>query len=234
METSNASSPTGRIVAGHLLDAGCVLARSDEPFRLPSGWASPVYMDCRRLIAFPAIRRELVALGIAALREQGALDGVTAIAGGESSGIALAAWIAEALDLPVAFVRKKLSGPSRIEGVIGAGDTVLLVDDMMAAGQSKARFCRTLRAAGARIANAFVVFDYGTFATLQRLAQTGLQVHALATWQDVLAVARERDSMTTAARKELQTFLADPAGWSQAHGGVIATPPVSDQVEEMD
>ena len=229
---TNADS-TGRRVAAHLLDAGCVQARTDEPFRLPSGWASPVYMDCRRLIAFPAIRRELVGLGVARLREAGALAGVTAIAGGESSGIALAAWIADALDLPLAFVRKKLSGPSRIEGVIGGADTVLLVDDMMAAGQSKARFCRTLRAAGARIAHAFVVFDYDTFSTSRALAPLGLQVHALATWRDVLAVANERGALAPAACKELQTFLADPAAWSLAHGGVGATPPVSDHVEEL-
>ena len=55
---------TGKTVARALLDAGCVTVRTDEPFRLPSGWASPVYMDCRRLISFAAIRREIVAHGI--------------------------------------------------------------------------------------------------------------------------------------------------------------------------
>ena len=41
-------------VARILFDTGCVQVRRDEPFRLPSGWASPIYMDCRKLISYPA------------------------------------------------------------------------------------------------------------------------------------------------------------------------------------
>ena len=29
-----------------LLATGCIEVHTDEPFRLPSGWASPVYTDC--------------------------------------------------------------------------------------------------------------------------------------------------------------------------------------------
>ena len=37
--------------AAWLLEAGCVEVRTDVPFVLPSGWASPVYMDATRLIS---------------------------------------------------------------------------------------------------------------------------------------------------------------------------------------
>ncbi len=90
---------------------GCVhVSRRRAAFALPSGWASPVYMDCRRLISFPAIRRELVKFSIGLLRGRGALDGIESVAGAEASGIALAAWIADALDLPMQYVRKKPKG----------------------------------------------------------------------------------------------------------------------------
>jgi len=214
--------PVGHAVAAALLDAGCVTARTDEPFRLPSGWASPVYIDCRRLIAFPALRRDLVSRGLRLLRERGALDGVTLVAGGEASGIALAAWVAEALDLPLAYVRKKQVGQSRVVGVVKPGDKVLMVDDMMAAGQSKAAFCKALTAAGAVVQDLFVVFDYAAFPSHQILDPLGLHVHALATWKDVLAVARERGGLDTQALKELAEFLDDPGAWSQAHGGIAA------------
>ena len=65
-----------KAVATVLLDTGCVSARVDEPFRLPSGWASPVYMDCRRLISFPQVRRSLVAMGLQLLRERNVVPGV--------------------------------------------------------------------------------------------------------------------------------------------------------------
>ena len=147
-----ANNEVSRSVARRLLEAGCVEVRRDEPYRLPSGWASPVYMDCRRLISFPAIRRELVAQSLDLLREHGAVGNIDAVAGAEASGIAMAAWIAEALDLPMQYVRKKPKGfgpATQVEGVMNAGDRVLLVDDVMAGGQSQAAFNRAIAGVGA-------------------------------------------------------------------------------------
>ena len=213
-----------KIVAAALLDAGCVTARTDEPFRLPSGWASPVYIDCRRLISFPAIRRDLVARAMSLLSAKGALDGVASVVGGEASGIALAAWLAEALNLPMQYVRKKQAGQSQIEGVLEAGSKVLLVDDMMAGGQSKLRFCQALCAGGVHVEDLFIVFDYDTFPTETLLGPLGVKVHALATWRDVLAVAVERNSFPTRVLDELADFLRDPAAWSGNRGGRSSYP----------
>ena len=220
--TTSHSEP-GMKVANALLSAGCVKLMSDEPFRLPSGWASPVYMDCRRLISFPAVRRELVALSLALLKDHGCLDGLTSIAGCESSGIALAAWIAEALDLPMLYVRKKPVGRSQIEGVLEASHKVLLVDDLMAAGHSKVNFCKALAASGALVKDVFVIFDYGVFPTRALLAPLGVTAHALASWHDVLRAVREADHSDPLVLQEMEMFLKDPARWSQMHGGIAQT-----------
>lgn len=214
------SSPTARRVAGLLLDAGCMAVRSDEPFRLPSGWASPVYMDCRRLVSFPRIRRELLLLGLQQLKTDGALEGVRAVAGCETSGIALAAWMAETLDLPLLVVRKKPTAQRPVEGVVEAGAPVLLVDDMMAAGHSKTRFRLSLVQGGAVLNHLFVLFDYGTFHTETLLAPLGLRTHSLARWADVLPVAGERGLFDDRALAEARRFLHNPGVWSQAHGGI--------------
>jgi len=224
--SSYPTDPAAQAVAAALLDAGCVTARTDEPFRLPSGWASPVYIDCRRLISFPALRRDLVARGLRLLRDKGALEGVASVAGGEASGIALAAWLAQELDLPLQYVRKKQAGQSQIEGVLQHGAKVLLVDDMMAGGQSKVQFCKALALAGARVQDLFIVFDYDTFPTRQLLRPLGVTAHALATWRDVLQVAAERGDFAGRELRELQDFLADPCGWSQAHGGRASYPEI--------
>ena len=209
-------------VAAQLIDAGCVTFRADEPFRLPSGWASPVYMDCRRLISFPRARRELVTRAIERLQASGSLNDVASIAGGEASGIAFAAWIAEARDLPLQYVRKRAVGPNQVEGVVRKGAKVLLVDDMMAAGASKVAFVSALRSAGAHVADAFVIFDYGTFGADALLRTLGVTTHALATWRDILAIARSRHDFGSAALDELDEFLSDPSAWSQARGGMGA------------
>lgn len=217
------SQPTpnsdAKTVAAALLDAGCVTARSDEPFRLPSGWASPVYIDCRRLISFPALRRDLVRRAQALLQARGALDGIDSVVGGEASGIALAAWLAESLNLPLQYVRKKQVGQSQVEGVLQPGSKALLVDDMMAGGQSKLRFCRALAANQVQVNDLFIVFDYATFPTEQLLGPMGVRVHSLATWRDILAVAQERKDFSQAELDELAEFLRDPAAWSARRGG---------------
>jgi orotate phosphoribosyltransferase len=218
-----------RIVARSLLDAGCVQFRTDEPFRLPSGWASPVYMDCRRLISFPRIRRQIVEMTLNRLRQDGCLDGVDSIVGAEASGIALAAWIADALALPMQYVRKKPVGQTQVEGVIMGGERVLLVDDLMAAGHTIVTLCSALEVARAKVKDVFVVFAYGTFPTDKLLAPLGVAVHALATWQDVLRVGRDDRRVDPRALGELEEFLSDPPRWSQAHSGIAISPLDSEQ-----
>lgn len=223
MNSTYSKLEVSKTVARALIRAGCVKLRTDEPFRLPSGWASPMYMDCRKLISFPDIRRELVSLGLDLLTSRGCLDGIDSVVGGESSGIAIAAWMADALDLPMQYVRKKPIGQTQIEGVIKLGDRVLLVDDLMAGGHSKIKFCRALAAAGATVKDVFVIFDYGTFPTENLMARLGVTTHALATWHDVLSVARESGNFEPLALIEIDEFLRDPSGWSQAHGGTAVT-----------
>ncbi|GAB7541656.1 orotate phosphoribosyltransferase [Cupriavidus sp. 8B] len=209
-----------------LLDAGCVKFRTDEPFRLPSGWASPVYIDCRRLISFALLRKALIERGLALLRQRNRLDGIDAVVGAESSGIAFGAWMADALALPLLYVRKEAKGlgpAAQIEGVVNAGDRVLLVDDMMAAARSKRIFCEALAAAGAVVTDIFVVFDYGTFPTESVLAPWQAKVHALANWQDILQAARAAGGVDSRSLDELQRFLEDPARWSRDHGGIGAS-----------
>ena len=54
------------------------------------------------------------------------------------------------------------------------------------------------------------------------LRELGVTLHALATWWDVLAVARESGKFEAAKLAEVEKFMHDPAGWSKAHGGVAA------------
>lgn len=49
-------------VARMLWEVEAVAFRPDPPFLFTSGWASPVYIDVRRLISYPRLRRTLVEL----------------------------------------------------------------------------------------------------------------------------------------------------------------------------
>ena len=214
-----------REVSHALLSTNCIEVQVDGPFHLPSGWASPVYIECRRLISYPEIRRSLVRYALNMLRKRHCLEHISAVAGAEVSGIALAAWIAEELDLPMQYVRKQRKGlgPGRqVVGVVHPGESVLLIDDLMSGGQSIFNCCLAIAEAELKARHAFVIFDYDTFPTRNVLDTLGVTVHSLATWRDILDAAREQSAFQTPALAELERFLADPAQWSHLHGGKSA------------
>ncbi len=217
---------TGKTTAEILLRLNAIDFRPSEPFQLTSGWASPVYVDCRKLISFPKERREILDLAVDTLTDALGKDAFDAIAGGETAGIPYAAWLAERMDLPMLYVRKKPKGFGRmaqIEGHFKTGDRVLLVEDLATDGKGKLKFCEALRDAGAEVAHAFVVFHYGIFHDgIAALKTAGITLHALATWWDVLEAATRQDAFPEATLQEVQAFLEDPHAWSAAHGGVAS------------
>ena len=213
----------GRTTAEILLDTGSILFRPDRPFVFSSGWASPVFVDCKRLISFTVARDALLGLAIRRILGTVGYSSFDAIAGGEVAGVPFAAMIADRLHLPLIVVRKQARGldpASQTEGALPPGGRVLLVEDVTTDGRSKAVFCQALRRAGASIDKAFVVFKYGIFDRVAGdLEGMGVRLFSLADWSDVLEVARERKAFVPEALAELERYLADPVAWSAEHGG---------------
>lgn len=214
-------------VARMLLEIGAVHFRAEPPFMLTSGMASPVYIDCRKLISYPRIRSACMDYACSILARDAGFERFDAVAGGETAGIPFAAWIADRLALPMQYVRKKPKGfgrDARIEGDIRAGQRVLLVEDLTTDGGSKVNFVEALREAGAECAHTIVVFYYDIFPDVpDRLAEHGIKLHYLATWRDVLSSARAGGYFDPGIMDEVEAFLNDPLPWSQAHGGKSET-----------
>jgi orotate phosphoribosyltransferase len=211
------------LTARMLLEVEAVRFMSDKPFIFTSGWASPVYTDCRRLISFPRTRRQLIDFGAATIMREAGFEQFDAVAGGETAGIPFAAWMADRLDLPMLYVRKQPKGFGRraqIEGHTVDGQRVLLVEDMTSDGRSKVNFCNALREAGGKVEHVLVFFFYDIFPEGRTiLRDLGVTLHSLATWWDVLAVAKTSGRFDAAKLAEVEKFMHDPAAWSKAHGG---------------
>jgi len=212
------------LTARLLIEIGAVHFRPHPPFRLTSGYASPVYIDCRKIISYPRAREAIIGFALATLQRQVGFESFDVVAGGETAGIPFAAWLADRLGLPMIYVRKQPKGFGRdaqIEGTLPEGARTLLVEDLATDGRSKIAFARALRSAGGQVNHAFVVFHYGIFArTKEQLAAESLRLHALASWMDVLTIARDSRYFDAGSVTEVEAFLADPAGWSARHGGV--------------
>jgi orotate phosphoribosyltransferase len=214
------------LTARMLLEVEAVRFMADKPFIFTSGWASPVYTDCRRLISFPRVRSTLIDFAATTVMREAGFERFDAVAGGETAGIPFAAWMADRLSLPMLYVRKKpkeFGRATQIEGHLVAGQRVLLVEDMTSDGRSKINFCNALRQAGAKVDHVLVFFFYDIFPDAPKvLSDLGVTLHSLATWWDVLAVARASGKFDAAKLAEVESFMRDPAGWSKAHGGIAA------------
>jgi orotate phosphoribosyltransferase len=211
-----------------LLEVEAVRFMADKPFIFTSGWASPVYTDCRRLISFPRVRRTLIDFAVGTILREAGFEQFDAVAGGETAGIPFAAWMADRLALPMLYVRKKPKGFGRnaqIEGHLTEGQRVLLVEDLTTDSRSKINFINALRTAGAQVNHCFVLFHYNIFKeSVSVLKDIDVDLHALATWWDVLRVAKEQGYFETKTLDEVEKFLHAPAEWSAAHGGATAAP----------
>ncbi len=218
--TSPAAADAAEITARILLETKAVLLRPDQPFTFTSGRLSPVYVDCRRLISFPRARAKLMDMAVDTITRGMGFEGLDAVAGGETAGIPFAAWIAERLSLPMLYVRKKAKGFGRnaqIEGEMAEGARVLLVEDLASEGTSKLNFISAIRQAGGVIGHTFVIFNYGIFPQgIASLTAEGVQLHALATFWDVLKVAQGLGYFTPEQYAAVRSYLENPDGWAPA------------------
>src|SRR5574341_371476 len=185
---------TRAMIAQLLLETGSIQVYKDRPFVFVSGRISPVYIDCRRLLSFPAAIKTIVGQLAEKVKSDIGIDAIDVVAGGETAGIPYAAFVSYNLGKPMIYVRKNpkgYGGTKQIEGILNAGQKVLLVEDLITDGLSKLRFNIGIRAQGARSSDCLCVFEYGSdrldlHEGRANLSAHDIRVHALANWDDVL------------------------------------------------
>src|SRR5438034_7492912 len=131
------------------------LLRGD--FTLRSGRKSNYYLDKYRFETQPDV---LSALGN--MLAERVTSSVDRIAGAELGAVPLAVVTAIAAGKPCVFVRnqKKDYGTSKqIEGLLNAGETVMIVEDILTTGGQVLEAARSLTDAGAKIDRIVAVID---------------------------------------------------------------------------
>jgi orotate phosphoribosyltransferase len=205
-----------------VVDGGAVYTRtSGDPFFFTSGWASPIFVDIKRLISLPQARDRLMVMSLESIEQSVGNGAFDLVAGCELAGVPFATMIADRLRLPLVVVRKQGKGFGRLaqfEGTFEPGARALLVDDLATDGFSKTNFRSALERAEASVVASFVLLSYAIFPTPPQMV-------SLLTLADVVAAAEAQRHLDQRALDEVKSFLADAPRWSRRNGGIAMMPP---------
>lgn len=152
---------------------------------------SPVYINLRRLISNPqALQRtaEVMLYEIRALQSMRnpRLAHYDLVAGIPFGGLLVATAFSLIAETPLIYVPPSMNGQrGAIEGVYEAGQTVLIIDDLITGGRSIAQTTASLQAADLVVYDALVVLDrqQGGQARLKRM---GVNLESILTLEAIL------------------------------------------------
>ena len=181
---------------------GCV--RFGE-FTLKSGMSSPIYIDLRRLVAFPGWMTQVAAAYIRLLRELK----FDRIAGLPYAALPIATAISLQGNYPMIYPRKEVKDygtAAKIEGIYHPGETIVLIDDLATTGGSKFEAIETLAAAGLKIRDVVVLIDRESGAK-EALAKEGVQMHALFTLTQLLDYWEETGRLPAEQITEVREYI---------------------------
>jgi len=153
---------TAEKVAEYLLQIKAIKLEPTNPFTWASGWKSPIYCDNRKTLSFPKVRNYIKEAFAKAVKEK--YPDVEVIAGVATGAIALGALVADALDLPMIYIRSsaKAHGMTNlIEGDYKAGQKIVVIEDLISTGGSSLKAVDALRAADCEVLGMFAIFTYG-------------------------------------------------------------------------
>lgn len=169
-------------------------------FTLKDGSSSPVYCDLRLLISDAEALREAGRI-YAALLDELDYDRIAPI---PYAGLPLGAAAALETGRPMVFPRKEAKAYGagrRVEGRFEAGETVVLLDDLVSSGASKIEALAPLEAAGLVVKDIVVLVDRRRPGAAD-LEAAGYRLHAAFRLEDLaadLAAAGDLDEAERAA-----------------------------------
>jgi uridine monophosphate synthetase len=175
-------------------------------FKLKSGALSPFYVDLRVIISRPSVLRQVAGRLLPLVAQLPCQH----VAGIPYAGLPIATAVSLAGNIPLLYARKEIKdyGTRRtIEGRYGAGDRVVLIDDVITDGASKFEAAAPFEAAGLTVRDFVILLDREQGGA-DRLRERGYTLHSALRITDVLAYLREQGRLDPALYRRCLDFIA--------------------------
>lgn len=203
-----------RELAAGLLKINAVILRPDQPMTWASGWNSPIYCDNRLTLRYPELRNRIKDGFIRIVSER--YPSVDVITGTATAGIPHAAWVAQDLDKPMAYVRAKAKSHglgNQIEGRIEKGESTLIIEDLISTGGSVLSVMDAVEFIGASVNAVLSIFTYGFRQAGEKFAARGVQVYSLTDYATLIEVAQEMGYVKSSDLETLNDWRTHPETW---------------------
>ncbi len=199
-------------VASDLLKIGAVQLNPEDPFTWASGLKSPIYCDNRLVLSFPEVRQRVINAFVELIKEN--YPNVEVIAGCATAGIPHAAWISQAMNLPMVYVRGKAKDHGKrrqIEGTFTTGQKTVVVEDLISTGGSVLNAVEVLKEQGAEILGVAAIFTYGLQQSADNFTNKNVELKTLTDFSHLMTEAVQQHKIKEEHINQLNKWIEDPA-----------------------
>ncbi len=208
-------------VAKLLLEIKAVTFRFNPPYTFTSGLKSPIYLDNRLVMSYPAVRQKIINYYLLVIKEKIGLDSFNWISATASAAIPQASLVAAYLKLPMVYVRpttKQYGKGNQIEGYLPKGSRVLIIEDHISTGSSVVENARAIRQAGGKVRFCVASTTYETAVSQKNLKQNKIKLFSLTTGKVIVETALTNGYLTKKEKELVDLWFDNPAGWSSKVG----------------
>lgn len=201
-------------IAQTLLQINAIKLSPATPFTWASGWKSPIYCDNRKILSYPAARRQVYEAFAEVIAQK--YPQAEVVAGVATGAIAWGAGAAEIMGKPFIYVRsapKSHGMTNQVEGYYKPGQKVVVVEDLVSTGGSSLNAVEALKAAGVEVLGMVAIFTYGFPTATENFAAAGVELTTLSNYGTLIETAIEKDYVKESELETLKQWRESPSTW---------------------